>query len=134
MEYIQTPVTKWRLHSGSASYSARMVRSREIYFRKLLDQFPDDPRLDMYLARDVFGPRFLRSACNEFLAGSRAGDTVRRDFGWQEIKFIAPFVERRTRRRLKKLGPLIERLKGRQFSKLARLLLRWAIGKMRRND
>jgi glycosyltransferase involved in cell wall biosynthesis len=134
MEYVQTPVTKWRLHSGSASYSASMLRSREIYFRKLLEQFPDDPRLDLYLARDVFGPRFLSSACNEFLAGSRSGDKVRRDLGWQEIKFIAPFVDRRTRRRIEFLAPLIEALKGRTSSKFARMLLRWAIRQRRRYE
>ncbi len=40
-------VTRWRTHSSSTSYSARMAKSRMIYFQKLV-MFPDDPRLDRF--------------------------------------------------------------------------------------
>jgi GT2 family glycosyltransferase len=41
--FIDRGVTRWRIHTGSAWYSARMGVSRMIYFRKLLAEFPDDP-------------------------------------------------------------------------------------------
>src|SRR5258708_16230293 len=40
--YVNEALAKWRIFSGSASYTPRMGRSRMIYLRKLLETFPPD--------------------------------------------------------------------------------------------
>jgi glycosyltransferase involved in cell wall biosynthesis len=50
--YLDMPLLKWRIYPGSTSYTPRMMRSRAIYTRKLLEMFLDDPSRGRYYARD----------------------------------------------------------------------------------
>lgn len=59
-DYVDKPVTSWCIHSESTSYSERMARSRQKYFRKLTATFPDDPDRNLYFFRDCIVPRFGR--------------------------------------------------------------------------
>ncbi|MGV2291648.1 glycosyltransferase family A protein [Trinickia sp. YCB016] len=56
--FVDEPVYVWRIHPESTSYSIRMSRSRFLYFRKLVDAFPDDPSRGRYYFRDCLVPRF----------------------------------------------------------------------------
>lgn len=72
--YIDEGLARWRIYSQSASYSPRMAESRMLYFRKLLSEFPDDPRRDRYFARDMLAPRFFPAFVREYTNALRFGD------------------------------------------------------------
>lgn len=48
--FMRTPLVQWRIFSASSSFTERMDRSRLLYFRKLLEQFPDQSRLHKFYA------------------------------------------------------------------------------------
>lgn len=73
-EFIQTPTTQWRLYAASASYTERMRHSREIYCRKLLMAFPDEPTRRIFHTRDVILPRFYQQALFEHIQAVRSHD------------------------------------------------------------
>jgi glycosyltransferase involved in cell wall biosynthesis len=87
--YLDTPLSKWRIHLGSSSYSIRMVRSRAIYMRKLLERFPDDPKRLRYWTRDVILPRFLDHALQVYETAINVGDREGMDTAWAEALSLA---------------------------------------------
>jgi GT2 family glycosyltransferase len=125
--YLKEAVSRWRHYGGSSSFSARMGQSRMIYFKKLVDTFPDEPNLGLWWRHNIIGPRFMKIAFHEFIRASRAGDTAALDRAWSEIKQIAPVMNRRTRERVKRFSPLIERLYPGPLTGIARALARFAV-------
>jgi glycosyltransferase involved in cell wall biosynthesis len=103
----QHSVTKWRIYSGSTSYSHRMAKSRMIYFRKLIENYQDDSRLNFYWTRDAIAPRFFSNVRSEFIEGMRKHDRARMDQAWSDIQEVLPFMSKRMRRRMKLVSPLI---------------------------
>jgi glycosyltransferase involved in cell wall biosynthesis len=69
--YLDQALSQWRMYATSTSYSARMGRSRLIYAAKMMAEFPDDPRRDLYYVRDLIIPRFQRQICAEWLKAIR---------------------------------------------------------------
>ncbi len=124
--YLNTAITKWRLYSGSTSFSSRMARSRMIYFQKQLELFPDDKRLRLYWSRDVIGPRFLKIVRNEFFEASKDRDIPRLERAWSDLQEIFPVMRTRTRRRLRRVAPLINLLYRGRLTDVSRFLLRHA--------
>lgn len=123
--YIDEPVTKWRIHAASTSFSTRMAKSRMIYYRKLLELFPNQPRLHQYWIRDLVAPRFLRASVGDFIAGSRFGETPVMERAWTDILEIAPELPRRQRKRVRRVAPLVNLLYRGRFTGLARVLVRY---------
>jgi glycosyltransferase involved in cell wall biosynthesis len=119
-------VTKWRIYTGSTSYSPRMSISRMIYFHKLVETYPDEPRLNLYWSREAIGPRFFHLVYCEFIDGSRTRDLPRMTKAWSDIQEVLPVMPRRLRRRMSIVAPLISVLYGGRFGSLARTLLRWS--------
>lgn len=72
--YIERPLARWRVYSTSSSHSSRMARSRMIFARKLLRDFPDDVVNTRYFCRDLIVPRFLPQAMIEARKALRSGD------------------------------------------------------------
>ncbi len=66
-EYIPEALSQWRIRHDSASYSDRMAQSRDIYARKLIEAFPDEPLMARYYKRDCIGPRFYNNALRQYL-------------------------------------------------------------------
>jgi glycosyltransferase involved in cell wall biosynthesis len=64
--YLPDSQVRYRRHCGSSSYSERMWASREVFARKLIDTFPDDPELVRYYVRDFIAPRFFGCAKAEY--------------------------------------------------------------------
>jgi glycosyltransferase involved in cell wall biosynthesis len=64
--YLPESLSFWRMNNSSASYSPRMPKSRMIYARKLLAQFPDDRLRQMYFSRDYIAPKFFRILVADF--------------------------------------------------------------------
>jgi hypothetical protein len=98
-----------------------------IYFRKLLEQHPDDPLLEVYWGRDAIGPRFMRLVAGDFLSNLRRGDLVTAARAWTNVLEVAASLKRRTRRRLRMVSPLISILFRMRFVSVPKLLLRYAI-------
>ncbi|MCX5521193.1 glycosyltransferase [Kaistia defluvii] len=130
--YVDHAVTKWRIHAGSTSYSLRMAVSRMIYYRKLVETYPNEPRLHQFWVRDQIAPRFFRSVVGDYINGSKAGDMLRMDRCWADMRDIAPELPRRPRRRFRRVAPLIDLVHRARFTNLARMLLRYAISDRRK--
>lgn len=124
-------VTKWRIYTGSTSFTPRMAKSRMIYFHKLIESFPDDPRMSLHWGRDAIGPRFFEILSLEFLDGLRLQDVPRATGAWSDIKEVLPVMPRRLRRRMSVVAPLIGALHRGPLSRLTRELFRWAIRRKR---
>ncbi len=124
--YLNIPVTRWRIYGNSSSFSARMAKSRMIYFKKQMETFPDDPALNMW-SQNIISPRFMRLAFAEFVQASRDQDIPTLERAWSDVKEIARTMNRRTRQRTKFLCPVIERLSRGPLTGVARALARYAI-------
>lgn len=124
--YINKAVSRWRIYSGSTSFSPRMARSRLIYFQKLIENNPDDERLNCYWGRDVIGPRFAQTLLGEFIRGSQTGDVPRMKQAWSDLRAIVPVMRRKSRRRFAIVAPLVDTLYRNGFSSVACELLRFA--------
>jgi glycosyltransferase involved in cell wall biosynthesis len=57
---------RYRRHPTSSAFSERMSISREIYSRKLIEGYPDDPELVRFYIRDLIAPRFYGEALAEY--------------------------------------------------------------------
>jgi glycosyltransferase involved in cell wall biosynthesis len=125
--YLNDAVSRWRHYGTSSSFSARMAKSRMIYFKKLVDTFPDEPTLGLWWRHNIIGPRFMKLAFNEFIRASRDGDRAALDRAWSEIKEIAPVMNRRTRHRMRRFSPLIELLYPTFLIGMARSLVRYVV-------
>lgn len=66
-EFINEPLSQWRIHSQSCSYSPRMAESRRFYMNKLLETFPDNPEFGEFWVRDNIAPRFIKNWNAEYL-------------------------------------------------------------------
>ena len=125
--YLNVAVSRWRHYGASSSFSARMAKSRMIYFKKLADTFPDEPTLGLWWRHNIIGPRFMKISFNEFIRASRVGDKAALDRAWSEIKEIAPVMNRRTRHRMRRFSPVIELLYSTPLTGVARALARFAV-------
>lgn len=56
--FINKSVTVWCINEESTSYSIRMCRSRIRYFKKLVENFPDNAGKARFYLRDILIPRF----------------------------------------------------------------------------
>ena len=68
-----------------------MAASRRIYARKLLEQFPDDPKRGRFNARDLIVPRFGQFVIQDWLNGVRLGYSDVITEARSEILFLAQY-------------------------------------------
>lgn len=106
--YVNQSLARWRLYSGSASYSSRMARSRMIYLRKLLAQFPDDPRRELYYARDCLAPRFFPWVVREYKLALREGTAKQIRVALQDLRFVTSWHKTKVRILLAPILPLLK--------------------------
>ena len=122
-------VTKWRIYTGSTSFSPRMAKSRMIYFDKLVKAHPDDPILNLHWVRDLISPRFFVTVRNDFIDGMKHQNLPRMEQAWSDIQEILPVMRKGVRRRMKLVAPLISLLYRSPFKKVTRGLLSFASGR-----
>ena len=87
--YLDEGLARWRIYSHSSSYSSRMAESRIRYFRKLLAEFPDDPRRERFFARDFLAPRFFPAFVREYTHALRYGDRRAIKTALDNLRFVA---------------------------------------------
>ena len=95
--YLGERLSQWRIYSASASYSPRMARSRVLYAKKLLDQFPDDPERMRYARRDLVAPRFFSQMVGDYRRALRQGDTDQIRSAFNNLWFISRYLRLRAR-------------------------------------
>lgn len=97
--YINQPLTKWRMHAASTSFSEKMSASRTRFFSKLVADFPDEIPTMRFYTRDYIAPRFTKTAMIELITGVIWNDQIRVKRSYQQVlQFSAPL--RPTRRLL----------------------------------
>jgi glycosyltransferase involved in cell wall biosynthesis len=125
--YVDEAVTKWRIYSSSTSFSSVMSRSRLRYFRKQVADHRDDPGLSVFWIRDVIGPRFMRIVLNEFIKSTKNYDPVGMKASLADAQEIAPIMNGRTRRRMRRSVPVMRVLCEAHLYGWARSLARRAL-------
>ena len=90
--YLDMPLSQWRMHWGSSAFSRQMAKSRMIYATKLLTEFPDDPKRNLFYASDLVAPRFYRQMVVECKEALRAGDENEISTSFENLKFVASFL------------------------------------------
>jgi GT2 family glycosyltransferase len=104
--YVDEAITQWRMFSASASYSARMARSRMIYFQKLIAEFPDDWRRNVYYTRDLLAPRFFPFLVREYTMALRSRDRAAQAAALADLRILARYHKARVRLSVPLLAPL----------------------------
>jgi glycosyltransferase involved in cell wall biosynthesis len=64
--YLAKSLTQFRVHSQSSSARSLFRESRMVFFRRMCELLPDDPRLGRYYITDVLKPRLLASTLHEY--------------------------------------------------------------------
>lgn len=125
--YLNRAVTLWRIHAGSTSFGLRMARSRMVYFRKLVETFPDEPDLGQFWARDIIAPRFARTLAAEFLRASRSGQAGLMAQVLSNLHEVAGLLRGSRRARIALACPLASVLSRGPLTGLSRSLVRRAV-------
>ena len=105
--YINKSLARWRIFSGSASYSSRMARSRMIYLRKLIEMFPPGDFRNIDYVRALIAPRFCPWLLLEYRAASASGDAAALQLTIEDLRFIAEFLPARSQRVLRVMLPMM---------------------------
>jgi glycosyltransferase involved in cell wall biosynthesis len=125
--YVDEAVTKWRIYGSSTSFSSVMSRSRLRYFKKQVAEHREDPGLSVFWVRDVIGPRFMRIVLNEFIKSTKNYDPVGMKASLADAREIAPIMNGRTRRRMRRSVPVMRVLCEAHLYGWARSLARRAL-------
>jgi glycosyltransferase involved in cell wall biosynthesis len=83
--YVNRSLSAWRIHSGSASASMRMVASSQLYYDRLVAEFENKKETRRDLIKDVIAPRFA------ILGYQAVRDAVRRNDA-EGVRLSLPFV------------------------------------------
>ena len=83
--YINEPLTKWRMHGASTSFTEKMAVSRARYFSKLIKTFPDEAETMRFYTRDHIAPRFVKTALKGLALAVARSDQARTKQSYQEI-------------------------------------------------
>jgi glycosyltransferase involved in cell wall biosynthesis len=75
--FINRSLTRFRVHPGSSSGSGSFQESRVKFLDKLIEEFPNNPRLNRHYIRDLVFPRLFRATLGEYAAAVSMGDRDR---------------------------------------------------------
>jgi glycosyltransferase involved in cell wall biosynthesis len=90
--YIDKSLSQWRIYTGSSSFSARMGKSRMIYFEKLCAQYPDDSQRKMFYIRDCLAPRFIKNIFFDYTYAIAAGKDDRVVSAAKDLSLVAKYL------------------------------------------
>lgn len=107
--YINRALSRWRIHSGSSSYSPRMYRSGMLYARKLASEFPDEPEHRRFYVRDLIAPRFVSHALSTLSKAARAKDKEAARSALEDITTFKSGLRRQHRIALRLAMPFLRR-------------------------
>jgi glycosyltransferase involved in cell wall biosynthesis len=105
--YINKALARWRIFSGSASYSRRMGRSRMIYLRKLIEMFPPGDFRNVNYVRQLIAPRFCPWLLLEYRAALASGDRAMLRTAIEDLEYLSSFLPRQARLTFRAALPLM---------------------------
>ena len=91
-EYVDTPLSQWRIYDESSSYSSRMRQSRSIYARKLLAAYPDEKFRSRYYTCDFLLPRFYPSIAADCRTALMSGDDQAFCRARADLDFLSTYI------------------------------------------
>lgn len=111
--FLDKVVTVWCIHTGSTSFDIRMVRSRFKYFKKLVTEYPDQPRFRRFFLRECFIPRFGRYFIDHVIEAVKADDANRAEMSailaeYAAIVLANPAVGRKYKLKLRAIVFMVE--------------------------
>jgi hypothetical protein len=95
--YIDEPLSMWRIHKTSSSFSDSFARSRMIFARKLFEQFPDEPLRGYYPARDYIATRFTHHTLMDWRTALQERNRDMFRVAVRNMRILRPHVTRRRR-------------------------------------
>lgn len=105
--YTPESLSQWRVYDASTSFqSARMDRSRMIYAKKLVENYPDQPNLNYHWTSDVIIPRFVRHAINLYFLSLAQKNFERCNDLAAQIKKYKEMLPKHARKRWRKYAIL----------------------------
>jgi glycosyltransferase involved in cell wall biosynthesis len=93
--HVDETVTRWRIHDDSASASPAMLRSRLLYFRKLLRTVPDRNGKGRSLVETHVAWRFFKATVLDHQRACRARDRAVQDSAMTVLRALLPHLDRR---------------------------------------
>jgi glycosyltransferase involved in cell wall biosynthesis len=87
--FLDQPLSQWRIHAASSSYSPRMAASRNLYMRKLLDVFPDEKNRKRFFTRDLIVPRFFPQVLQDYEETLLNVDEINSAEVWDQLIILA---------------------------------------------
>ena len=106
-EFIDEPLTKWRIHTTSTSFTPRMSQSRLLFARKLIAEFPDIPERRIYLSRDLIAPRFVNGSLSIIYDCARLARPQHLKFAKIALYELIPYLRPRRRYPLRLMLPFL---------------------------
>jgi glycosyltransferase involved in cell wall biosynthesis len=95
--YLNQPLSRWRIYQSSSSFSTWMRESRMIYFNKLCEEYKDNKPRNLYFARDVIAPRFIRNILSEYDRAVSDGSRDRMSLASQDLQAVSKYLRGRRR-------------------------------------
>jgi len=95
--YLPESLSFWRQNNSSSSYTPRMAKSRMIYARKLIANFPDDTQRNLHFARDCIAPKFFAISTGDYVNAIRKKDYKTAHRALADMAEIAPYMRTKTR-------------------------------------
>jgi glycosyltransferase involved in cell wall biosynthesis len=105
--FLNQPLSAWRIHADSASYTERMAASRRIYMQKLINLFPDDMYRGFRYQKYVIAPRFVRCNIDAYVQAFRVSDTKKMRACVDDIELLLPQIPSERRITLTIAAPLM---------------------------
>jgi GT2 family glycosyltransferase len=129
--YVNEPLTIWRIHTSSTSFTKKYAISRARYFTKLAKNFPDEPKLTRYYVRDLIAPRFLPAALAGVIKAIFNKDREALKLSCEHVKLYSNSLSFRRRLKFKAMAFILEL----PFADIVYLPpLRFLLGRMRPFD
>jgi glycosyltransferase involved in cell wall biosynthesis len=103
--YLNKPLSQWRMHAGSTSYTDRMSRSRLIYIQKLLADYPDDVHRGHRYRAHLIAPRFVHCILSQYLWAVRTKQRAK--MRPDDLKILLPHLSFKRRIAFSAMLPLM---------------------------
>jgi glycosyltransferase involved in cell wall biosynthesis len=94
--YINKALSKWRIHSDSASFQNTMARSRELFFEKLQRRYPDNPTSNKTYIRDLVVPRYFDAVLKDRISAMRENDSEAAEIANSHLNKMIPYVDQKS--------------------------------------
>ena len=116
--YVNRAILLYRSHSQSSTHSRRMSDSRMIYFRKVLQMFPDEAH------PAVVAPRFVNAIASDFRRYAKQRNYAMMEASLSDLQEIAQSMPKRAARFVQRRIALVSLASQLELYSVSRFLIR----------